>query len=91
VTVLVPPGYTGSISDGVRFQPLWFDLAGLGVFAVGLAWTQREFSRLPALPAASPRTPPVALPITLPIARPVLTRTSVSRIPGDDFPPGAAD
>jgi len=38
-------GYT--TSEGGDFQPLWFDLTGLVIMLLGIAWTMRVFARMP--------------------------------------------
>ncbi len=43
-------GYTPTASEEVLFQPLWFNLVGLILLTAGLAWTWREFRRLPGPP-----------------------------------------
>jgi len=63
------PGYTPSDSDVVLFQPLWFDLAGLAAFALGLAWCHRVFRRIPAPPVDAPADPTGAIPIAMPVAQ----------------------
>lgn len=43
------PGYTGPITGGIQFQPLWFDLFGVLLFAAGVAGIRllsKPFSRL---------------------------------------------
>ena len=56
-------GYTGSVSGAVEFQPLWFDLIGLVLFAAGILWTRRLFQTLPQPVIARPIGP---LPSTAP-------------------------